>query len=65
MFKVKKSTHSKKIVKQLKREYKEDLEKTEITRPDSKSGRHTIHVIVMHHISVLFVCSVTQRWNSN
>uniref|UniRef100_A0A3P8VJS6 PAX3 and PAX7 binding protein 1 n=1 Tax=Cynoglossus semilaevis TaxID=244447 RepID=A0A3P8VJS6_CYNSE len=37
VFKVKKSTHSKKIVKQLKREYKEDLEKTEITRPDSKS----------------------------
>lgn len=30
VFRVKKSTHSKKIVKQLKREYKEDLEKTTV-----------------------------------
>lgn len=36
VFRVKKSNHSKKIVKQLKREYKEDLEKC--VKQESKSG---------------------------
>lgn len=44
MFRVKKSNHSKKIVKQLKKEYKEDLEKSGTVRQDIKSGG--IHDIV-------------------
>lgn len=38
VFRVKKSNHSKKIVKQLKREYKEDLEKSGCVKQESKSG---------------------------
>lgn len=38
MFRVKKSNHSKKIVKQLKREYKEDLEKSGNVKQEIKSG---------------------------
>lgn len=38
VFRVKKSNHSKKIVKQLKREYKEDLEKTGSVKQELKSG---------------------------
>ncbi|CAG00478.1 unnamed protein product [Tetraodon nigroviridis] len=37
VFRVKKSNHSKKIVKQLKREYKEDLEKSGCVKQESKS----------------------------
>lgn len=37
VFRVKKSNHSKKIVKQLKKEYKEDLEKSGTVRQDVKS----------------------------
>ncbi|KAM9788234.1 PAX3- and PAX7-binding protein 1 [Neosynchiropus ocellatus] len=37
VFRVKKSTHSKKIVKQLKREYKEDLEKTCVVKQEPRS----------------------------
>ncbi|XP_020495500.1 PAX3- and PAX7-binding protein 1 [Labrus bergylta] len=37
VFRVKKSTHSKKIVKQLKKEYKEDLEKSGSVKQDNKS----------------------------
>lgn len=38
MFRVRKSNHSKKIVKQLKREYKEDLEKSGNVKQEIKSG---------------------------
>lgn len=38
MFRVRKSNHSKKIVKQLKKEYKEDLEKSGHVKQESKSG---------------------------
>ena len=47
MFRVKKSNHSKKIVKQLKKEYKEDLEKSGV-KHEIKSGGMlytTVHVI--------------------
>ncbi|XP_070773284.1 PAX3- and PAX7-binding protein 1 [Enoplosus armatus] len=37
VFRVKKSNHSKKIVKQLKKEYKEDLEKTGCVKHETKS----------------------------
>lgn len=43
MFRVKKSTHSKKIVKQLKKEYKEDLEKSGSVKQENKSGA-TVHL---------------------
>lgn len=42
VFHVKKSNHSKKIVKQLKKEYKEDLEKTSFTIPDQNTRIGTI-----------------------
>lgn len=45
VFRVKKSNHSKKIVKQLKREYKEDLEKSGSVKQESKSGVSTVHRI--------------------
>lgn len=35
---MKKSTHSKKIAKQLKKEYKEDLEKSGCCKQDIRSG---------------------------
>lgn len=35
---MKKSNHSKKIVKQLKREYKEDLEKCGVVKHEIRSG---------------------------
>lgn len=35
---MKKSNHSKKILKQLKKEYKEDLERSGSTKQDVKSG---------------------------
>lgn len=35
---MKKSNHSKKIVKQLKKEYKEDLEKSGIVKQEIRSG---------------------------
>uniref|UniRef100_A0A3Q2VB76 PAX3 and PAX7 binding protein 1 n=2 Tax=Haplochromini TaxID=319058 RepID=A0A3Q2VB76_HAPBU len=38
VFRVKKSNHSKKILKQLKKEYKEDLERSGSTKQDVKSG---------------------------
>lgn len=38
VFRVRKSNHSKKIVKQLKREYKEDLEKSGNVKQEIKSG---------------------------
>lgn len=38
MFRVKKSNHSKKIVKQLKKEYKEDLEKSGYVKQETRSG---------------------------
>lgn len=38
VFRVKKSNHSKKIVKQLKKEYKEDLEKSGSSKQETKSG---------------------------
>lgn len=36
---MKKSNHSKKIVKQLKREYKEDLEKSGVVKQEIRSGK--------------------------
>lgn len=39
VFRVKKSNHSKKIVKQLKREYKEDLEKCGTVKHEIRSGK--------------------------
>ena len=39
MFRVKKSNYSKKIVKQLKKEYKEDLEKTGYVKQEPNTGR--------------------------
>lgn len=51
MFRVKKSNHSKKIVKQLKKEYKEDLERSGFVKQEIKSGGNqpcvhdTSHVI--------------------
>lgn len=50
MFRVKKSNHSKKIVKQLKKEYKEDLEKSGTVRQDIKSGG--IHDIVTSAVNL-------------
>ncbi|XP_031609976.2 PAX3- and PAX7-binding protein 1 [Oreochromis aureus] len=41
VFRVKKSNHSKKIVKQLKKEYKEDLERSGSTKQDVKSDAPT------------------------
>uniref|UniRef100_A0A8C7YFY9 PAX3 and PAX7 binding protein 1 n=1 Tax=Oryzias sinensis TaxID=183150 RepID=A0A8C7YFY9_9TELE len=40
VFRVKKPNHSKKIVKQLKKEYKEDLEKGGSGKQESKTGTH-------------------------
>ncbi|XP_003978625.2 PAX3- and PAX7-binding protein 1 [Takifugu rubripes] len=45
VFRVKKSNHSKKIVKQLKREYKEDLEKSGSVKQDSKSDFQAYSVV--------------------
>ncbi|XP_033833749.1 PAX3- and PAX7-binding protein 1 [Periophthalmus magnuspinnatus] len=45
VFRVKKSNHSKKIVKQLKREYKEDLQKTVSVKHEIKSEAHPVVVI--------------------
>ncbi|TWW74671.1 PAX3- and PAX7-binding protein 1 GC-rich sequence DNA-binding factor 1 [Takifugu flavidus] len=45
VFRVKKSNHSKKIVKQLKREYKEDLEKCGSVKQDSKSDFQAYSVV--------------------
>ncbi|KAJ0061584.1 hypothetical protein NL108_005686, partial [Boleophthalmus pectinirostris] len=45
VFRVKKSNHSKKIVKQLKREYKEDLQKTVSVKHEIKSEAHPVAVI--------------------
>lgn len=42
VFRVRKSNHSKKIVKQLKREYKEDLEKSGCVKQESKSGASAV-----------------------
>lgn len=42
VFRVRKSNHSKKIVKQLKREYKEDLEKSGCVKQESKSGAFAV-----------------------
>lgn len=44
MFRVRKSNHSKKIVKQLKREYKEDLEKSGNVKQEIKSGVLAVRV---------------------
>lgn len=38
VFRVKKPNHSKKIVKQLKKEYKEDLEKGGTVKQETKTG---------------------------
>lgn len=43
MFRVKKSNHSKKIVKQLKKEYKEDLERSGYVKQEIKSGGIMAH----------------------
>lgn len=53
VFRVKKSNHSKKIVKQLKREYKEDLEKSGCVKQESKSGASA--VIGMHNPASLLL----------
>lgn len=45
VFRVKKSNHSKKIVKQLKREYKEDLQKTSTVKHENKTDPHPLAVI--------------------
>ncbi|KAG5843434.1 hypothetical protein ANANG_G00150910 [Anguilla anguilla] len=42
VFRVKKPNHSKKIVKQLKKEYKEDLEKTGDVKQDSSTGNDEV-----------------------
>lgn len=47
---MKKSNHSKKIVKQLKREYKEDLERSGCVKHDVKSGL-LAHSAVNHVLS--------------
>lgn len=44
MFRVKKPNHSKKIVKQLKREYKEDLERSGTVRQETKSGEDQVRI---------------------
>uniref|UniRef100_A0A672HE17 PAX3 and PAX7 binding protein 1 n=1 Tax=Salarias fasciatus TaxID=181472 RepID=A0A672HE17_SALFA len=45
VFRVKKSNHSKKIVKQLKKEYKEDLEKCGYSKQEIKSGALPVHYV--------------------
>lgn len=45
VFRVKKSNHSKKIVKQLKREYKEDQEKSGCVKQESKSGVTAVNCV--------------------
>lgn len=42
VFRVRKSNYSKKIVKQLKREYKEDQEKSGCVKQESKSGASAV-----------------------
>jgi len=44
VFRVKKSYHSKKIVKQLKKEYKDDLEKTTTAIPEQSTRIGTKHL---------------------
>jgi len=50
VFKVKKSSYSKKIVKQLKKEYKEDLEKskvrTEVNSPTDGNAKLTVTFVM-------------------
>ncbi|XP_056140649.1 PAX3- and PAX7-binding protein 1 isoform X2 [Lampris incognitus] len=47
VFRVKKSNHSKKIVKQLKKEYKEDLERTGTVKQESNSDAPTQLAVVI------------------
>lgn len=49
VFRVRKSNHSKKIVKQLKREYKEDLEKSGHVKQEIKTGLKTAHTSICRH----------------
>lgn len=63
VFRVRKSNHSKKIVKQLKKEYKEDLEKSGCVKQERKSGAYA--VIRMHNPATLLLeltaCLTVQR----
>lgn len=52
MFRVRKSNHSKKIVKQLKREYKEDLEKSGSVKQEIKSGIKAAQTVICHHMAL-------------
>ncbi|KAK7926172.1 hypothetical protein WMY93_008482 [Mugilogobius chulae] len=45
VFRIKKSNHSKKIVRQLKKEYKEDLQKTVPVKHEIKTEPHSVPVI--------------------
>jgi len=47
VFRVKKSYHSKKIVKQLKKEYKDDLEKTTTAIPEQSTRIGTKHLYLI------------------
>lgn len=70
VFRVKKSNHSKKIVKQLKKEYKEDLEKSGHVKQEIKSGERererrspAVHVrdqlsSLLSHLAIRPVCLI-------
>lgn len=56
VFRVKKSNHSKKIVKQLKKEYKEDLEKSVVPEPVTNTdGKKCFHIFTLS-VSVSHMC---------
>lgn len=57
VFRVKKSYHSKKIVKQLKKEYKDDLEKTTTTIPEQSTRIGTKHLSFFLSFFNLFIIS--------
>lgn len=54
VFRVKKSYHSKKIVKQLKKEYKEDLEKNTSAIPEQSTRIGTQSFLFFHNIMHFF-----------
>lgn len=61
---MKKSNHSKKIVKQLKKEYKEDLEKSVVPEPVTNTdGKKCFHIFTLSvsplSLSLLFIFTVT------
>jgi len=61
VFRVKKSYHSKKIVKQLKKEYKDDLEKTTTAIPEQSTRIGTKHLYF--YFFYLFISCISIKQN--